>query len=258
VSAPALDLLSDDEPTRLAAIARVRETARASPEELSALVACLGHGRKVVQRAAADACAALAGAGVPMGDRLRAALAAESFRLRWGAAYALALPGPPPTECLPVLLETLAQADGDLRWAAAGLVVRMAGQPGVEAALRALLLGPSAAGRKMALYCLRDLGAASPEVRTAAAAALADPDTGVRLAALATVAALALDRADAATGLAVLLDDPDPGVRRAAAATLARFAPHPAAVHAALERAAASADVMLARAARRALGRGEE
>jgi HEAT repeat protein len=239
----------------LAAITRIRLARTGGPAELSALIDWLGHDRKVVQRAAAEACTALAVAGLPVVERLRTALAAPRLRQRWGAAYALALLGPPPVDSLPVLLDVLAEPDGDLRWAAAEIVVRMAGQVGVEQALHTLLGGASTVGRKMALYCLRDLHATSPETERAAIAALGDADIGVRLAALAAVAALVSDRTAAGTRVATLLDDEDAGVRRAAAATLVRLAPHGPAVRAALERAAATSDTALRRAAQRALRR---
>src|SRR5439155_327659 len=102
-----------------AAIAELVERGRATPEELAALADCLGAGRKVVERPAAEAFAALAARGAPVEDVLLAALASPLPRRRWGAAFALSLVGNPPAATLPVLLETLGDDDGDLRWAAA-------------------------------------------------------------------------------------------------------------------------------------------
>lgn len=251
----AAGLLSDDLETRLAAIAGLGAAGTASPAALDALADSLGHARKPVQRRAAETFAALAGAGVAVHAWLERSLAAESLRGRWGAAYALSLLGAPPAACLPVLLETLADPDGDLRWAAAGIVLRMREDPAVEPALVRLLGGAGAAGRKMALYCLRDLPAASAAAHAAAIGALGDPDVGVRLAAVATVATLS--RTDAAGHVVALLDDPDAGVRRATAAALARLAPHGPAVRDALERAARRDDPVLQRIVLRALGRDQ-
>jgi len=249
------DLLADDVETRLAAIDRLGRTGARSPAALAALADLLGHARKPVQRRAAEAFAALARAGVAVRPWLERALGDASLRRRWGAAYTLSLLGAPPPACLPVLLETLADPDGDLRWAAAGIVLQMRDDPALEPALVGLLGGSGGAGRKMALYCLRDLPASSSGARAAATRALADPDVGVRLAAVATVAALAAG--DAPGCLVALLDDPDAGVRRATAAALARLAPHAPAVRDALERAAGRDDRALRRIALRALGRAD-
>src|SRR5947199_72684 len=109
--------------------------------------------------------------------------------------------------------------------------------------------------RKMALYCIRDLGAPSTDAEGVAAAALGDPDVGVRLAALSTLPAVAVDRVTASRRLLSLLEDPDGGVRRAAAVALGELGTNSEEVVAALRAAAASEDASLKRAAERALRR---
>ena len=236
-----------------AAIAELAERGKATPEELAALAECLGAGRKAVERPAAEAFAALAARGVPVDEILLGALASPLPRRRWGAAFALSLAGDPPPATLPVLLETLGADDGDLRWAAAGIVVRLHERTALVESLRALVASGNAAQRKMALYCLRDLEARTPAVEQAVLHALGDADRDVRLAAVATLARLARDRGAAAAKLVHALETGDERVRRAAAAALGALGERSAPVLAALGAASASPDPSLRRAAKGAL-----
>ena len=238
---------------RLAAIAEVTEQGAAGPEILTALGECLGDARKAVQRQAAEALAVLARQGVPVEPTLLAALTAAEVGRRWGAAYALSLIGPPPPAALPVLLEVLGANDGDLRWASAHIIGRVEPRGRVAEPLRALVRTGSALARKMALYCLRDLGPEAGDVQALVADAVADTDPGVRLAAMAALVRLATNRPAAATHLVGCLGDPDEGVRRAAAASLGRLGERSAEVMTALRAAARSPDRALARAAEHAL-----
>ena len=246
------DLRAEDLGRRRVAIEALGLAGAADAEALEALAACLGDRRKAVQRPAADAFAALHRRGVDVRSVLDAALVSADPRRRWGAAYAFSRLGASPPGLVPVLLEALATDDGDTRWAAAGILVAL-GLPELPGQLLALSGSESAAQRKMALYCLRDLGAASPEAEVALHAALADPDPGVRLAGMAALARLAADREAAAGRVAALLADADAGVRRAAAATLGRLGVASPAVLTALRRARAGDDPSLARAAGGAL-----
>ena len=238
---------------RVAAIAALGGNAGAA--ELEALAECLGHDRKLVQRRAAEAFAELDRRGTPVHAVLTASLGSAAARQRWGAAYALSLLGPPPPETLPVLLETLGQDDGDVRWAAARIVVRMRDAPGLVRTLADLAARGTGPQRKMALYCLRDLDAMAADAERIAVAALGDPDVGVRLAALSTLPAVAIDRAAAARRAASSLDDPDAGVRRAAAAALGKLGVESEEAVTALRAVLPSADPSLRRAAAAALRR---
>lgn len=246
-------LLNGAAETRAAAITALAERAEApSPDELDALRDCLGDTRKLVQRRAAEAFGILAPRGVDVESRLRAALDAADVRLRWGAAYALALIERLPLEALPALLDVMGFDDGDLRWAAADLVKQLAAAD--RGAVSAHLLtaartpGPK---RKMALYCLRDLDVA--EASEIALSALADEQLETRLAALALLAKVHPAPAAAARRIAALIDDADPRMRRAAAGTLGSLGIRADSVIAALHRAAASEDSSLSRAATRSL-----
>ena len=245
-------LRAGDVEDRLAAMAELAAP-DAGDAELDALASCLGHDRKIVQRRAAEAFEALAAGGMPVRPVLERALHAPGARQRWGAVYALALIGAPPPETLPVLLEALGEADGDLRWAAARILVRMRD----DAALRPTLVDLAASGnapqRKMALYCLRDLEETSADAERAALIALRDADAAVRLAALSALPAVAVDHAAAAHAVLASLQDSDVGVRRAAAAALGKLGSRSDEITAALRAAAGGADVSLTRAAERAM-----
>jgi HEAT repeat protein len=225
----------------------------ADAETLEALAACLADARKIVQRRAAETLAALGAQGTSVRDVLLRTLQSDVTKQRWGAAYALSLLGDAPAVTLPTLLEALGSDDGDVRWAAGNILVRLRGNTALVDALRQLLGTGSSAQRKMAAYCLRDLDARSPAVERALFAALHDPDTYVRLAAIAAIGRLAIDRATAAQGLMNLLAGPNANLQRAAAAVLGVLGDRSDAVRAALTRASQSADVSLARAAERSL-----
>jgi len=246
-------LLAGSPEARVAAMAAmVRAPTAPTAAELDALRACLGDDRKLVQRRAAEAFAALSERGVRVGGPLKAALDDPDVRLRWGAAYALSLVGPVPLTALPTLLEVMGLDDGDLRWAAADLLKQLANRERAPVVAR-VLAAAAAAGptRKMALYCLRDL--AVPEGFDAALAGLADEHIETRLAALAVIAVVHRDAADAARRIAALIDDADPRMQRAAAGTLGGLGQRCPEVMDALRRAAHGADPSLRRAAERSL-----
>lgn len=236
-----------------AAIAELAARHDATREELAALAACLGHARKAIQRPAAEAFANLAARGVNVTDVLDAALASADPRRRFGAAFALSLLGPPPPHTLPVLCETLGSDDGDMRWAAEKIVLRLADRGAVQRALAELLRAGSPEQRKMALYTLRDLSECTTEAEAAVLAALDDPLASVRQAAITCTPHLVADRPRAAARLLAALEDPDERLRRGAAAALGALGEPTAAVVTALRQAAASTDAALARAAARAL-----
>jgi len=248
---------------RIAALMRVKAepAAALSDAELDALVACLGSASKAVQRRASDALVARASHDRRVVAAVRALLARDDPQARWGAAYALGTIGGYALDlgALDALLEALDAGDGDLRWAAAQRVVELGRRYSdrVCAALIALAQVGSDTARKMALYCLRDLGAASDEVRILAERAAADGNIHLRLAALSLLGRLGDPNGRAAeTVIRCLEGDSDPGVRRSAAATLGLLGNHSPRVISALRLAAADAgDESLRRSAARALKR---
>jgi hypothetical protein len=238
---------------RLAAVAELATRPQVEASDLHWLCACLGSGLKLLQRRAADACAALHRRGIAVTPVLLAALRAAAWEQRWGAVYALSRIGAAPADALPVLQEGLGVEDGDVRWAAADILVHMEPVPARLDALRNLLATGNPAQRKMAAYCFRDLEARAPAIAQALCAALHDTEPSVRLAAMSSLARLGADREALAHRVARMLGDPDAGVRRAAAVVLGTLGTPSAPVLAALRDAAASPDPSLQRAAVRSL-----
>ena len=247
LGSPALD-------ERRVAIAEIAARTSVDPSELNALVACLGHTTKAIQRPAADAFRALAECGIAVEPLLTAALDAADPRLRFGAAYALARLAAPSPVTLPALLAALAIDDGDVRWAAADLICRTEPRTAVVEGLLPLVATGNPPQRKMALYCLRDLATHGSEVDRAALDALDDTDGGVRLAAMSALSRLSRgNRPEAAERLTKALNAPDPRERRAAAAALGHLGVGTVAVRKALEGATQGDDASLRRAAERSL-----
>jgi HEAT repeat protein len=263
-----MDSLTDalnDPARRLDALERLAAdgATRLSEDALDALARCFGSDSKSVQRRAADAFLAIAPHDNRVSAKLRDVIDGHDLRARWTAAYALArLGGDDAHHATDALFAALASDDGDVRWAASGLVVRLgeSNREGVIARLIDLANSDNVIARRMALYCLRDLRARGPAVFEAIESASRAGSTHLRLAALAALARLADSRDGASEIAARCLDsDPDPGVRRAAAATLGMLASSATAARDALERAAASSgDESLQRAARMALARMEQ
>jgi len=263
----ASDLIDIDPGRRLRAIELIL-SAPAEPlsdEVLDALLGCVGAAQKTVQRRAIDALALVAGSGdTRIVELLRKSVTGDDRRVRWGAAYALAEIGGRAfaMHVADALSEALSDDDGDIRWAAANLIVRLGREYPAEIRGRLIVLGADSDhnARKMALYCIRDLGLGGADLLAVLERAVRDSDVHVRLAALAVLTRLT-DASDAAAKLALgcLETDSDPGVRRAAAVALGNLhnsSPHAAA---ALRTAAAdNTDTSLARAARGALERLEK
>ncbi len=239
---------------RLAVMNDLAASGDADAVTVGALVECLAHQSKAIQRRAAETLKALAARGVAVRDVLLQALQAAAPAQRWGAAYALSLLGAPPAEVLPVLLECLGADDGDVRWAAAAILVPMR-EPGLDSTLCSVLRSGSARQRKMAAYCLRDRATRLPTIEQAMLEATGDPEPGVRMAAISALARVSAEPTVAAQRLVAMFHDPDAGVRRAAAAALGALGYRSDAVLAALRAATDSADLSLQRAAGRSLRR---
>jgi HEAT repeat protein len=229
---------------------------------VESLIRELGNTHKTVQRRAIDELVAMAASGDPLViEKLRASIAGEDRRVRWTAAYALAQIGAGAfaMDSADALCEAMADDDGDIRWAATNLMVRLGRENLPEIGTRLLKLASDNDhnARKMALYCIRDLEIAGPELLAVLEDAVRDRDIHVRLAALSV-----LSRIRDASGWAVRIllecmkSDPDAGVRRAAASALGNVKDAGADATAALASAAADPDdESLARAARGALDR---
>ena len=249
---------------RLAAIREVVENSDVSLAEptMDALIQCLCANRKVIQRRAAEALAACVIHNTHIVEKLRAMLSHHDPRARWGAAYALGLfnlEDALDLRAMPSLFEALSSNDGDIRWAAAELVIRLGrkNRDAVSAQLIALAGDGNLNARKMALYCLRDVGGPREELLAVAENACSDHHSLLKMAALSLIPRID-DPGDRAAALAIRLleDDPDGGVRRCAAVALGHIGNRSPQVTEALTRAMkAEGDVYMKRAAEGALTR---
>ncbi|HTR61656.1 MAG TPA: HEAT repeat domain-containing protein [Candidatus Binataceae bacterium] len=231
-----------------------------SDEAIEAIAACLTADSKTIRRRAADALGAIGRHNSNIVALIRPGLNGASPRIRFGTAYALGtIDGALDLDAAPALCEALGDSDGDVRWAAAELIVRLGPRDPhrVRNDLLELLGTGNAPARKMALYCIRDLELTGDEVLCAASSSSRDQDSHVRLAALALLATSFANREEAIAQMLERLEaDGDAGVRRAAAIALGASRGGSERVAAALRNASRqSADESLARAARSALDR---
>ncbi len=263
---PLLERLRDEDPEQRRSACVEAADDPSAVVWLDALIETLSDPDKKVVRAASDAIVQMSGRAPEAERLLRLALREADARGRWGATFTLARLAPPEPGLLPPVVEAMASPDGDVRWAAARLLVDMGRiHTGVLPVVIGLVRGAeSPVVRRMATFCLRELAPDDPAAAAALLEASRDPAPGLRRAALTALAAL-IDPARAvwdrlADGLA---SDPDPAVRNLCAAAIGELGARdpsrvPTALHAAIEDAAAergARDAGLQRAAVRALER---
>jgi HEAT repeat protein len=229
---------------------------------VGALVPALGDPVRAVWRAASDALAAIGQRDPGVWAALREALSSAQPQTRRVAALVGARLAPRELRLLPPLVEALGSQDGYLRWGAARALVELGRTQGEVHPLLLHLAqaDPNAVARRMAAFCLRDLGPDDPRTAAALLAASRDPELRVRRAALSALGALLDPPREVEERLReALLEDPDGASRRIAAAVLGGLgARDPGflgpATRAALARARdGSPDPDLRRAAQRAL-----
>lgn len=221
-----IELRSPDRSQRVAALLRlsVQEHTNLDTDTLEALIENLASESKTVARHAAGAIAAIGRSNSAVVTRLRDLLDAPDAPTRWTAAYALGLiDAALDLRAGPALMEALGSDDGDVRWAALELIVRL-GRRFPDAVRDSLLTLPANADanrRKMSLYAFRNLGLRDSEVIATIRDASRSADRHVRLAALAFIRESAGAMPDCVDiVLRGLESDPDEGVRRAAAGIL--------------------------------------
>ncbi len=207
-----------------------------------ALAAALGDPVKAVGRAASDALVALArraesgAADTWEGLRgaLRSALHSGERAQRWRAAFTWARLEPPSPRLLPALVEALASADGDVRWAATRVIVEMGHRHGevLPVLIGLVRSDESPVVRRMASYALRELAPDREEAADVLLEATLDPDLQVRRAALTAMASLLGPPTRVGERLlAALREDEDGAARRLAALALGEIgARHPEAL----------------------------
>jgi HEAT repeat protein len=190
---------------------------------VDALVAALGDPIRAVWRAASDALAEIGRRDAGVAVALRQALASGDARTRRVAALTGARIAPRELRWLAPLVEALGSDDGTLRWGAARALVELGRTQGeVHPLLLEVATGSaSSAARRMAAFCLRELGPDDPRTAAALLGASRDADLRVRRAALSALGSLlAPPRAVEERLREALAGDPDGACRRIAAAVL--------------------------------------
>ncbi len=183
---------------------------------MATLLDALDQADKAVVRRAVEELVALAAvearvAGL-LAQRLRAAP-------RWPLAYALGQIARPSASCLEVLERGLGNLDPDLRWATQRLLADLGTRyTEVKVRLKDLLRHGTPTQRRMAVYCLRDIGSAGAGVPAGLLQAIEDPEPLVRVAVVTALAKESELGADVRTALEqAAANDPDTRVRNAAA-----------------------------------------
>jgi len=263
VTHPILEALASDDPQRRRQACLDSTADPAGALLTDALADALGDPCKAVARAASDALVEIERRAGGVESCLRRALHDEEPTRRWGAAFTTARVEPPSPKLLPALVEALGCGDGDVRWAAARLLVETGRlHPETLPLLVGLARGgENAVVRRMATFALRELAPDRPESAAVLQEASQDPDLHVRRAAFTAMAALIDPPPSVLACLAAALEcDGDAASRRLAALALGELGAHQAhsreTVGAALRAAAAeSPDADLRRAIERALAR---
>ncbi|HEY8119891.1 MAG TPA: HEAT repeat domain-containing protein [Myxococcota bacterium] len=265
MSHPVLAQLASSDPATRRAACLAAASDPAATLLTDALCTALGDPVKAVSRAASDALVAIAHQHGDVDPGLRAALHGAEPARRFSAAFTLARISPPGMRLLPALVEALASPDGDVRWAAARLLVdagRVHGEvfPLLTGLVRS---GESPIVRRMATFALRELAPERVEAADALLEAATERDLHVRRAALTAMASLASPPLRVALQLLhALANDADAACRRLAALALGELGAAnpdrvPPETRARLEAAgsAPDADADLRRATERALAR---
>ena len=185
------------------------------------LLDALQQNDKAAVRGAVEGLVALAAKAPEVAEALDRRLRA---RPRWSVAYALGRIARPSALCLEVLAGGLGSGDQDLRWATQLLLTDLGKRyPEVGELLQALLRRGSATQRRMAVYCLRDIGAAGTGLADTLLGTVRDPEPLVRVAVATSLAKAPEVGAAALEALrSAAASDPDPRVRNAAAFALTR------------------------------------
>jgi HEAT repeat protein len=160
---------------------------------LDALGEALADPERKVSRAASDALVVLSARHSEVRDVLRRALRGDEPRARWAAVFVMARLGPPEPGWLPAIIEGLGSDHTEVRWTAARLLVDLGRLDGQTLPLATGLARSDERPqvRRMAIFCLRELGADDVSVTATLKRAAEDPNPEVRRAAVLSLSALA-------------------------------------------------------------------
>src|SRR5215813_6642418 len=192
-------------------------------DKIATLLADLEKSDKPTLRRAVDALIAIAAEDPQIAATLSELLDNPSRQSRWPIAYVLASLPSPTRSSIRVLSETLDHRDPDIRWAVALILIRLAKTDRqVSKLLTELTAKGTANQRRMAIYCLRDVGLTDEESVQTLVNALHDPDPLVRIAAVTSLKIYSgLSERGKSELLELFLRDSDSRVRNTVLITLA-------------------------------------
>jgi HEAT repeat protein len=224
-------------------------------EDVALLIRFLDHCDKAVVRPAVESLIALGPHRPEIKESLTRLLQDPRRKKLWPIAYTLAQLSAPSSRCFDVLIQGLGSEDQDIRWATILLLTRLGKKDErITPLLLELLKIGTATQRRLAVYCLRDMGMEDETVLERVIQTLRDPDPLVRVAA---VTSLKFSAEVGKEGLDLLLHlfskDPDSRVRCSAAITLAQLGAPTEQIRDALRDACTSMDPRLKKAASAAM-----
>lgn len=191
---PILEQLDSQDPAERQAACQSAAEDPSATLLAEALGTALGDPVKAVGRAASDALVEIAqrAGNEDVENAVRTALHSRDPARRWRAAFTSARLAPPSPRLLPALVEGFASADGDVRWAAAKVMVEMGRSHGevLPVLVGLVRTGESPVVRRMATFALRELAPDRIEAAEVLLEAADDTDLGVRRAALTAMASL--------------------------------------------------------------------
>ena len=190
--------------------------------DIASLIESLAHSDRAVVRTAIDSLVTIGHERPEVRESLNRLLQEVASEKRWPVAYTLGQLSQPSSSCLDTLMEALGSGDPDIRWATHQLLIRLGKKDKrIPPIVSDLLNSGSPTQRRMAVYCLRDLGL---EDRSVQLQCLGDTDPLVRVAA---VTALSKQSQLSEDVLSVLVrlnsNDTDSRVRNAAGFVLERL-----------------------------------
>ena len=187
-------------------------------DSVDSLLDELQHGDRAVVRHAVDMLVGMALQEPLLAGLLERRLDDEKTPWKWPVAYTLGRLGKASGACLDVLAAGLGSEDQDVRWATQRLLTDLGRtQTTADEMLLALARDGLPIQRRMAVYCLRDIGLTDERSAHAIVEACADPEPLVRVAAVTSLMNLRTVTAELASVLRRLIyEDADERVRNAA------------------------------------------
>ncbi|MFB3109206.1 MAG: HEAT repeat domain-containing protein [Candidatus Binatia bacterium] len=190
--------------------------------DIASLIESLAHSDRAVVRTAIDSLVTVGHERPEVRESLNRLLQEVASEKRWPVAYTLGQLSQPSSSCLDTLMEALGSEDPDIRWATLQLLIRLGkNDKRILPLISELLNSGSPTQRRMAIYCLRDLGF---EDRSVQLQCLGDTDPLVRVAAVTVVGKQSRLSEDVLSVLVRLnTNDTDSRVRNAAGFALERL-----------------------------------